>query len=340
MSGTNTILEFCPTDTGSNLESDAAYLANAQRVSGNAPGIADLTLVNKALRQATLLAASLGQLIADHQSANVVDTLTPAALEALMITAIQTLGSAVGQCRIGLSGSNLKLMPYQGNQLTITGVPQVIPSTGVTLAPTGTTASTAYYIYAAMSSGVMVLEFSATGHVTDATTGVEVKSGDPTRTLVAQWYVDGTGAWSNLGGLGLNWFNRRPTGRVSFFSTNRSTTSGTYVEINTEIRITFLLWAGDVASYRVTGVCSNTNANSTSDTSVAYDGTTAEDSFVRVQPYLANAVTPVVVGVDRSGLSEGLHYATVLGDCNSGTATWLGSGTAGTRTAASLLVPG
>lgn len=72
----NEILQFASTDTGTNLLTQAEYAADAQRVTGNQPGIARSKLVNKAARQANLMAAGLGQFIAQYQANNVVDTLT------------------------------------------------------------------------------------------------------------------------------------------------------------------------------------------------------------------------------------------------------------------------
>ena len=42
-----------------------------------------------------------------------------------------------GQCRLALSGGNLLLSPYSGNNLNINGTPQAIPSAGVSLSPSG-----------------------------------------------------------------------------------------------------------------------------------------------------------------------------------------------------------
>lgn len=74
---TNEILQFAETDTGTNLLTQAEYLADAQRPIGNQPGVARSKLVNKALRQASLIAAGLAEYIADNQANNVTDALTP-----------------------------------------------------------------------------------------------------------------------------------------------------------------------------------------------------------------------------------------------------------------------
>lgn len=85
----NNILQFAPTDTGTNLLTQAAYLAASDRTNGNQPGLASARLVNKALRQATLMAAGLAQFIADRQATDVSDTLTPSNIAAMLAVSAQ-----------------------------------------------------------------------------------------------------------------------------------------------------------------------------------------------------------------------------------------------------------
>lgn len=86
---TNEILPFASTNTGTNLLTQAEYLADAQRTTGNQPGIARSKLVNKSLRQASLLAAGLAEFIADYQANNVTDSLTPQNIADYLLAAIQ-----------------------------------------------------------------------------------------------------------------------------------------------------------------------------------------------------------------------------------------------------------
>lgn len=86
---TNEILQFASTDTGTNLLTQAEYTADAQRTTGNQPGIARSKLVNKSLRQSSIIAATLAQYMANRQSENVVDTKTVAQLEEMLRLAIQ-----------------------------------------------------------------------------------------------------------------------------------------------------------------------------------------------------------------------------------------------------------
>ena len=74
---TNEILQFAETDTGTNLLTQSEYAADSQRPIGNQPGVARSKLVNKALRQASLIAAGLAEYIADNQANNITDALTP-----------------------------------------------------------------------------------------------------------------------------------------------------------------------------------------------------------------------------------------------------------------------
>ncbi len=85
---TNEILVAVETDTGTNLLTQAEYLADAQRLIGNQPGIARSKLVNKILRQTSLIAAAVAQYIAGRQAVNVTDSLTSANLALYLHTAM------------------------------------------------------------------------------------------------------------------------------------------------------------------------------------------------------------------------------------------------------------
>ena len=89
---TNEILQFAETDTGTNLLSQAEYLTDAQRPIGNQPGVARSKLVNKALRQSSLIAAAVAQFIADNQANNVVDTADPADIADWIEAAVRSIG--------------------------------------------------------------------------------------------------------------------------------------------------------------------------------------------------------------------------------------------------------
>jgi hypothetical protein len=73
---TNEILPFATTNTGTNLLTQSEYATGTQRPVGHVPGVAESKLENKALRQATLIAAGVAQFISQYQNNNVTDSLT------------------------------------------------------------------------------------------------------------------------------------------------------------------------------------------------------------------------------------------------------------------------
>lgn len=83
---TNDILTFAGTST--NILTQAEYAADAQRSSGNVPGVARSKLVNKAARQSAFISSMIGQFIADVGGINVVDDNDVAGLEADFIAAL------------------------------------------------------------------------------------------------------------------------------------------------------------------------------------------------------------------------------------------------------------
>lgn len=83
----NKILKFAELDTSSNLLTDAEYSADAQRIVGNQPGVARSKLVNKALRQASAIAAGVSEYLAANQQNDVSDDLTPAQIADMFFSA-------------------------------------------------------------------------------------------------------------------------------------------------------------------------------------------------------------------------------------------------------------
>ena len=141
-------------------------------------------------------------------------------------TAVVSAGSH-GQCQLSKSGANLILLPKNGNRIIVNGVSCTVPDAGVTLAAPATSGTT-YLIYAYMNGGTMTLEASATAHATDATTGVEIKSGDATRTLVGIARTVSS-AWVDTATQRFvrSYFNRTIQKVANAFTTSRSTTSTT-----------------------------------------------------------------------------------------------------------------
>lgn len=224
-----------------------------------------------------------------------------------------------GQCRLSLSGANIFLSQYNGQYLNINGNPQPIPSGGVSLVPTGAVAATTYYIYAYMVGSVMTLEFSTTGH-SKHTNGIEIKTGDSTRTLVGMAYASALNTWGAGAADVASWFNRRNVSVSGVFSTARQTTSASLVELNSEIRCNFLSWGDETVLCKTNQTVQNGSAGNNVATQLNIDGSTplAGNTYMQPVTYL-----PWAVGIsDDTSVSEGRHYLTVFGATGGGTATW------------------
>lgn len=168
MSSTNNFLPFCPTDTGTNLLSQAAYAADPQLTIGNQPGIARSTLVNKVLRQASALAAQVAQLACNITGGNALDDGTSATTLLPLLTSalspkypdIRRLTSSTGTYNLCYvfaiaSGSATLGATYTNNTITFTVVSTVASALEIRLTGSG----------APLSSGTLT-KASGTGDAT------------------------------------------------------------------------------------------------------------------------------------------------------------------------------
>ncbi len=233
----------------------------------------------------------------------------------------------LGQCQLVKSGSNLVLLPFNGNKLTINGVNQTIPSGGVTLAPTGTVASTLYYIYAYMNAGVMTLEYSTTARATNTSDGTQIKNGDPTKALVGIARPIAGPVFSDIPAQRFvrSWFNDPGVSMFSYFTANRASTSTSYVELNTEIRCEFLSWTGESLQATSAGTVSNNTSLGRNGSALGIDSSTVPEvsGGLAILTNVGDTVPYSAQGT-RYGLSEGYHFVTLLGQVNAGTGTWNG----------------
>ncbi len=243
-------------------------------------------------------------------------------INAVGVTASQLAG---GQCRLSVaSATSLVLSPYNGNTIIINGAPRQIPAGGVTVTNSGVTANSLRYIYAFMSGGSMALEVVATGHSTGAG-GVEIKTGDPSRSLVGMIYTNASSQFvdSATQRYCLNWFNRRAISGSATNSSNASTASSTPAPI-AGYRVDFLSWADESAFLSASGTSATSGANQTITSFINIDVTTnGGPAFSLLSPS-----TGLIQGGFSlsfcSDLSEGRHSAYLLGRISSGgTGSWL-----------------
>lgn len=247
-----------------------------------------------------------------------------------------------GNCILSIIGGSLWLRRYRGLYVPIDGVLHPIPEGGITLSPVGASPGT-QYIYVYDNAGTLTLEASATGYVVDAATGVSVKFEDSSRTLVGMAYK-GTTYWE----LCRSWFNDHGVAASGVFSASRTITSPTaaFTEFNSEIRCNFLCWSDETVRVTGTGgalVDLGSGDDGYGFIAVAFDGTTAEDgaSIIGASVVGAQAAEDwitIAPAINKTGLSEGYHYATLVGflTVTAGAGIDLvcrGSATTGARTA-------
>ncbi|MDF3060728.1 MAG: hypothetical protein K0S06_837 [Microvirga sp.] len=247
-------------------------------------------------------------------------SVTPAAgtnSTAVATTAFVDAGAIreAGQCRLAKSGSNLVLSRRNGHRIVIGGVVQTIPSAGVSLAAAGLTPDTTYFIYASMNAGAMTLEASTTGHATDATTGVEIKAGDASRTLVGMARPIAGPAWQDTAKQRFvrSWFNRRREILTNGFTADRSTSSATDVELNAEIRLEFLAWPDDTLMTNHSGTIYSNTVPTTAITRHKLDGaaTLPLNAYTQMDVAFAGYYSS---GDSVSAISaEGYHYVGLMG---------------------------
>lgn len=249
-----------------------------------------------------------------------------------------------GQCRIQVdSTSQLSLQRYSGKYipLKISGAweAKIIPSAGAALSNSGLTAATLYRVYAFDSGGTLTLEAVSTAHAVDTDTGVRIKSGDASRTLVGMVYMGagspGTFVDSVTRRLCLNWFNRRNLDLSNTFSADRSTSGTSFSEINSEIEIEFLSWDDEAVQIGIAGTSFQTNSGQAVATAIAIDSTSAATQAVSHTAPSTNNRGTLSIWLSKL-LSEGRHFATLLGGVSGGTGTWhtaddISTGTAKTR---------
>lgn len=250
-----------------------------------------------------------------------------------LLAALQALlgGAPIGQCYLAwLSTSSIVLQPFNGNQIKIAGKYYSIPAAGVA-APAPPGASAFNYLYLWNNAGVLTIEESATGWSFDTTAGnigTPIKTGDNSRTLIGIAATDAASHYQNM--LTASWFNPVSKTARANFTTNRTSSSLTMAEINSEIRIAFVTFATREVELRLLGVVSQSSSAAGTNSSIAIDGTAIDES-VGASSGAASSPGALLALMVKKLLTEALHTSTLVGAIGTGgtTSTWLG-GSVGT----------
>lgn len=233
-----------------------------------------------------------------------------------------------GQCKLTKSGTDLKLLPWDGNSLVINGAARAVPAAGVTLAPTGLTPDTTYFLYASWSGAAIALEASTTAYAVH-TDGTPIKSGDATRALVGQARIITGPAWVDTDAQrGVrSWANDPGVAGRANLTADRTTTSTSFVALHAEIQVDLLLWANEQLHAACAGEVSCSVETQGPLTGISVDSTTAPEPGVTNSEAAENArPRPAAVTILKTGLAEGWHSVRVLvAVTGASTGTWEGT---------------
>jgi len=199
------------------------------------------------------------------------DNDTSLATTAFVTAALAAARIAHGQVRLGVfSATSLKLLPYDGNRLIVGNTVRTVPNAGISAGLTGVlvngvtgnlAASTTYLVSVYDNAGTLTLAFwpVATGHSLDATSAVEIITGQAGHTLVGLIRTTATPQFADTATVrgSANWFNRRNTGFQGAHTNAAGTASLTLVEIATLARIGMCCWAGETINLGLAGSGAN-----------------------------------------------------------------------------------
>jgi hypothetical protein len=171
-----------------------------------------------------------------------------------------------------VSATQLQFAPFRGDRIKINSVIYPIPQAGIAgltntncflngVAAQSLAPNKVYFLYCFNNSGVLTADFSTTGHATSSlagNAGIEIKSGDDTRSLIGLICTDGNtpGRFFDApnGRLVRSWINRQ----AAQLSTNlSSTTSAT--ALTTIMSFSYVAFLNEVLEVIFNGNLYNSN---------------------------------------------------------------------------------
>jgi hypothetical protein len=253
---------------------------------------------------------------------------------ALEISSAGHLQCGGSNCANSTGSATLNYCPYKGNvKTTASQGNYVIPSaclsatlTSMYVGGVGSTsvaASTLYYIYLWNTSGTWVLDAETGGHATDSPTGIEIKSGDNTKTLLGIIHTDAnkhvmTGGDTHVAGdtnTVATWDNRIPTNTQCGFTAQRQVSSSSLTEVNSENRCLFMSWgdAAQVSSQQM--LYPPSGASDFVSSVLAIDGTSNYVTYGYMFLNVNTGTAPYTLALPPASFtpSEGYHYTELLG---------------------------
>jgi hypothetical protein len=194
-----------------NVESQAAYSADANRTDGNQPGVASSSFNNKALRQANAVTSQVAQSVSDLMGVDTLDDATPAKLLQQIKATLQRLQPVITSYLSGSGNHNLSYYFF-------------IATGSATAGATYTNNSVTFTVAATVASGTLI---RMTGNGAPLAAGTLTKSagtGDTTLTFYAVrspvfLYSEGIGGGGGGAGSGTSGATGGSTGVATSFGT-------------------------------------------------------------------------------------------------------------------------
>jgi hypothetical protein len=197
----------------------------------------------------------------------------------------------------------------------------------VTLANGGLAASQYYFVYAFDNAGTRTLEASITAHTADATTGIQIKTGDATRTLVGFLRTNASSQFEfGTGNLSvLSYYNRRQVAHQTFIITDITFGGATPALIASGPN--FLHWGDAAVTFHWNMRAVYTTAGGAwVTTQLDVDGAVMPGtSMLNMCPAVTTPFVPVGGSFVHGTLAEGFHSFGVRGGVSAGVGHWVGA---------------
>jgi len=268
-------------------------------------------------------------------------TISPSDNSTKLATTAYVVGEVAPNCGrlVYSSSTQIKFVPCAGNKFKNNGQLYDIPSAGIAAGGTGVyrdgvagqnlVPGGIYYVHIFNNAGTPTIDYctaTTSSHATDTTAGnigVEIKSGDSTRTLVGLVQYGGGSTFNDtlVARFVASWFNRRIRGLQGTYSSG-STSSGSWTEIASGARVYFLCWSDEEVIASVTGSCTNNTSSTFVYSSLALN--TGPVTNTQFQVYAANAIGIIATTFTFAAISETqANYFTLMGQIGGGgTGTW------------------
>lgn len=220
--------------------------------------------------------------------------------------------------------TSLVLRRRHGSRIIINGIPRTLPTGDVSKSNSGLSANTTYYAYAYWTGSAIDLEYSTTGYTLDVNgTGVMVKNGDTSRTLVGMFRTDASTQFNDAASKRLvrTWFNDpgiTVTSMMPGSPNSAAVSANAWTEITSTARAEFLTWAGEsISGMLFSGNVNIATAGNTINLGLGIDSTTVATAYAgcRITPANTSSQNMAAV-VKHDTLSEGYHYCTPLAASN------------------------